>query len=417
MSISGSMYTASSALDAFGDSMQVVGHNIANLNTVGFKASRIEFADLFPTIEGELEFGHGVRVASVDGQFQQGSVETTVGATNLAIDGNGLFVLRDATGGTFYTRAGEFHLDRANNLVNPEGLFVQGAAGNLSLANSLTLPGQATSSLNLDFNLDASSTPPTASFPAGPDASQSAWFGASNFSLIATVYDSLGNAHDLTFLFSKSAPNTWDYQVVAQRSELDVSAPSSTELRQVSAGGTLVFNSDGSFNTGLSTVTDINGLSWVSGASQTISAGSLGLSSATQYAQTSTLRSFVQDGFASGALSSIAIDGQGVITGRYSNGNVSVLDTIQLAMFANAQGLDPMGDTLFVPSLESGAAQVGQPSQGGRGNIISGALELSTVELAEEFVSMITSQRAFQMNSRVITVADEMYSVAADLKA
>jgi flagellar hook protein FlgE len=412
------MYMSGSALDAFGDSMQVVGHNIANLNTVGFKASRIEFADLFPTIEGELEFGHGVRVASVDGQFQQGSLETTAGATNLAIDGNGLFVLRDATGGTFYTRAGEFHLDPAQNLVNPEGLFVQGANGNISLANSLNLPGQATSSLNLDFNLDASSTPPAGSFPAGPHASQSAWLGASNFSLIATVYDSLGNAHDLTFLFSKSAPNTWDYRVVAQRSELDTAAPSSTELRQVSAGGTLVFNSDGSFNSGLSTVTDINGLSWVNGASsQTIAAGSLGLSSATQYAQTSNLRSFVQDGFANGALTGIAVDSQGVITGRYSNGNLQVLDTIQLAMFANLQGLDPLGDTLFAPTLDSGAAQVGQPSQGGRGNIVSGALELSTVELAEEFVSMIISQRAFQMNSRALTVADQMYSVATDLKA
>jgi flagellar hook protein FlgE len=416
MSISGSMLTARTALDAFHTSIEVIGHNIANLNTAGFKASRAEFADLLPTTHGQVETGHGVRLAKVDRPFQQGAFETTSNTTDLAVNGKGFFVLRDARGGTFYTRAGQFQLDPSRNLVNPDGLFVQGVGGNISVAAFLTSPARATSSLNLDFNLDAASATPVTPFPAGPDASRSAWSAASNFSVAASIYDASGAAHDLTFLFRKNAANIWDYRVVANRSELDAGAPTSTELRSVSAGGTLVFNPDGSLNSGLSMVSDINGLTWVGRPAQSIQGSSLDFSGVTQYGQPSTLFSLGQNGRFTGALSAVTIDRQGIMTGRYSNGTSQVLNTLQLATFNNVDALDPVGDTLFVPSTTSGAPLVGQPGQGGRGEIIAGALELSTVDLADEFVSMISSQRAFQMNSRVITIADQMYSVAADLK-
>ena len=129
MSIIGSMYTASTALDAFGTSMAVVGHNIANLNTAGFKASRVNYADVFPTVTGEIEAGHGVVVVSADRQFTQGAFESTSNVTDLAVGGNGFFIVRDSAGGSYFTRAGQFHLDENFNLVNPDGYFLQGAAG------------------------------------------------------------------------------------------------------------------------------------------------------------------------------------------------------------------------------------------------------------------------------------------------
>jgi flagellar hook protein FlgE len=417
MSIVGSMYTASTALDAFGNSMSVVGNNIANLNTTGFKASRINYADVLPTVYGEIEAGHGVFVVNADRSFIQGAFEPTSNVTDLAIGGNGFFIVRDSAGANYYTRAGQFHLDDSYNLVNPAGYLLQGAAGNISLAGQQILPAQATSTLDMKFNLDAAATGPTAPFPAG-DAIPSAWVSASNYSTIATIYDSLGTPHDLNFLFRKTAPNTWDYRVAGERSELDATAPSSTELRQLGSGGTLVFDPNGALNTGLSAINDIAGMSWVNGApSQTITAGSLSFTDSTQYAKASTLMTLGQNGSPQGDLKSIEIDAQGNVRGRYSNGNSQLFDAIQLANFTNADNLDPFGDTLFLSTLESGAAQVGPAGSGGLGDILSGTLELSTVDLAAEFVTMVASQRAFQMNSRVITTAEEMYSVATQLKA
>jgi flagellar hook protein FlgE len=417
MSIVGSMYTASTALDAFGNSMAVVGNNIANLNTTGFKASRINYADVLPTVFGEIEAGHGVYVVNADRAFIQGAFEPSSNVTDLAIGGNGFFIVRDSSGANYYTRAGQFHLDNSYNLVNPAGYFLQGAAGNISLAGRQILPAQVTSTLDMKLNLDAAATVSTSSFPGG-DAIPGAWVGASNFSAVTTIYDSQGTPHDLNFLFRKTAPNTWDYRVVGERSELDGTAPNSTELRPLGSGGTLVFDPDGALNAALSTINDIAGMTWVNGAaSQTISAGSLNFSGSTQYAKASTLIGLAQNGSPQGDLKSIEIDAQGNVRGRYSNGNSQLIDTIQLASFTNADGLDPFGDTLFLPTSDSGAAQVGLAGSGGRGDIFSGTLELSTVDLAAEFVTMVASQRAFQMNSRVITTAEEMYSVAAQLKA
>jgi flagellar hook protein FlgE len=417
------MYTASTALGAFGNSMAVVGHNIANLNTVGFKASRVNYADVLPTVYGEVEAGNGVYVVSADRQFTQGALESTSNVTDLAIGGNGFFIVRDSTGGSFYTRAGQFHLDENYNLINPEGYFLQGVAGNISLAGRQTLPAQATTILDMRFNLDAVATTPVLGFPTG-DASPSTWLSASNASMITTIYDSQGAAHDLTFLFRKTAPNNWDYRVVGERSELDALAPNSTDLRELGAG-TVEFNADGGFNSTSST--DITGMTWVNGAaSQTIAAGNIVFSpvppttpptGSTQYARTSTLTSLAQNGSPQGDLRAIDIDAQGNVRGLYSNGNTQLIDTIQLAHFTNPDDLDPFGDTLFLPTLDSGAAQVGPAGSGGRGDIVSGTLELSTVDLAAEFVTMLASQRAFQMNSRVITTAEQMYSVAAELKA
>ena len=417
MSITGSMFIAQTAIDAFSESMNITGHNIANLNTVGFKASRLEFADIMPSIWEAFESGHGVQIADATRSFRQGAIETTSSVTDLAVDGAGFFVLRDANGESFYTRAGGFHVDENGNLVNPSGLLVQGAAGNISLANLKTIGATPTTQVQLAFNLDASSVTPATPFPLGPDASENTWFSASNFSLVTPIFDDGGQSHDLIYLFRKSGPNTWDYRVVAARNELDPLALTSTELTQVSPGGTLTFTSNGGLDVAGSAIGDISGLSWVGGGTtQPISGTSQDLTGTVQYGRPSGLLSMRQDGAFEGRFTGLRIDGQGVITAQYSNGQSRLLDTLVLATFPNVEGLNPLGDSLLDETLESGAAQIAAAGQNGRGSILSGALELSTVDLAREFISLLVSQRSFQMNSRVITIADEMLTVATDLK-
>ena len=417
MSIIGPMLVAGNAMEMFSNAMQITGDNIANLNTVSFRSSRFTFDDVMPTVWGEVETGHGARLADVGKPFQQGSLETTTGALDLAISGNGFFIVRDPLSGSLrYTRAGEFHLDNAGQMVNPGGQVLQGTAGDIVINTALTTPAQATANLALQLNLDAASATPSAPLPLGPDASPGQWVAASNFSTVATIYDSQGTSHDLTFLFRLSAPNTWDYQVVAPRNELDPSAPSSTDLRQVGAPGTLVFTAAGQLNTGASSIGAINGLNWTNGASQSIGAAGIDFTGTVQFARPSFLFGLVQDGFAAGTLNGIAIDPQGNVNGRFTNGINQQLASIAMANFNDVDDLDPLGNTLFAQSFESGAAQTGAPGQNGLGSLVAGSLELSTVDLAREFVALLSLQRAFQVNSRVVTTAEQMYGIAAQLK-
>jgi flagellar hook protein FlgE len=417
MAILGSMLVASGAMEMFSNSMAVTGDNIANLNTAGFKSTRFSFADILPTLWGEIETGHGARLADVGKPFQQGALESTTNVTDLAISGNGFFIVRDPLAGALrYTRAGQFHLDSNSQLVNAGNQLVQGSAGDITVNRAATIAAQATTNLALQFNLDAASLAPVAGLPAGPDASPGNWLAASNFSSVLTVYDSQGDSHDLTFLFRLNAPNTWEYRVVAQRSELDAAAPTGTELREVSTPGTLVFTSAGQIDSASSTITDINGLNWTNGASPTIAAGALDFSGTVQFARPSALLAAQQDGFATGTLAGISVDAQGNINGRFTNGRSQVLAAVTLANFANVDDLEPLGSTLFAESSESGAAQAGVPGQNGLGSIVAGTLEFSTVDLAREFVALLTLQRAFQVNSRVVTTAEQMYGIAAELK-
>ena len=417
MSITGSMGVASGAMAAYGNALAVTGDNIANLNTVGYRESRYTFADLMPTFDGRIESGDGVRLADVTKPFQQGGFESTANSMDLAISGNGFFVVRDSLSNTlYYTRAGEFHLDNAGRMVNEADLILQGSAGDIVIANGLTAPAQATSNLSLQLNLDASSATPATALPAGPDAPANSWFAGSNFSSTTTIYDSLGDSHDLTFVYRLTAPNTWEYRVLAPRDQLDATTPDSTDLRQVSAPGTLAFNSVGQLDSGASTLTDISGLNWTNGATQAIAAASLSFTGTVQFAQPSTVYAATQNGMAAGAFTGLTIDDQGNVNGHFSNGTSQVLGVIALANFINIDDLDAVGDTLFSPTFESGVALSGVANQNGLGGLVAGTLELSTVDLAKQFVALINSQRAFQVNSRVVTTADQMYAIAAQLK-
>jgi len=429
MSITSSLYTGVSGLLTYGRSLSVVGNNVANVNTVGYKASRAEFADLLSSLEGNVEIGRGVSLVGVTHLFLQGALQTTGSVTDLAIQGNGFFVVRDASGNSFYTRAGQFHVDKNGVLVNPQGLALQGfpvdktgrpagGLGDIVLDNGLTLPATATSSISLAVNLNAAATTPADDWPGGvgDDAPPEDWLAASNFSTPVRVYDSLGQAHDVTFLFRKTEANTWEYRAVIPIA--DIQADPENPKNWIAVGdGTLVFNNDGTLNAEDSTINDITMTGFVNGAADlTILADDLSFAGSTQFAQPSVTSLVQQNGSSAGTLTGITIDSQGIITGQFSNGGLQALYQIALADFPSAAGLASVGNSLFAQTFESGDARIGIPGTGGLGSLLAGGLELSTVDIAQEFVGLISSQRGFQVNSRMVTVADQMYEEVANLK-
>ena len=423
MALTGALFTGVTGINANGNAMNVIGDNIANVNTVGFKSSRATFFDLLSADVGGLKVGSGTRLASSDRIFTQGGIETTNNPTDLAVEGSGFFVLRNNVGTQFFSRAGEFHLDADGVLVNPEGLKVQGiqldSSGNpisglsdIVIDSKFLVSPTPTTMLNITVNLDATATTPTAALPA--DASGTVdlpanWFAGANFSTVVTIYDSLGAAHDLTLVFRKAAANQWEYRVLANAGE--ITGGTAGQLQQIgNAGGILSFNSDGTFNSGAPTnITAIGPVAWANGASpQTITAANLQLGSSTQFALPSAVNVATQDGVQSGTVQSIRIGKDGVITGLFSSARTIPLYRIALADFSNPQGLTHYGTTLFQESADSGQALFNSPGEAGYGNVLSGSLELSTVDLATEFVKMITTQRGFQASSRTITVTDTL---------
>jgi flagellar hook protein FlgE len=433
MALTGALFAGVSGINTNGNAMNIIGDNIANANTVGFKSSRGVFFDLLSADVGGTRIGLGSRLASSDRLFVQGGVETTNSATDMAIQGHGLFILKDAQGGTFYSRAGEFSVDKNGNLSNPAGLHGQGvqldANGNPTsgltnvVINQVVVSPAETSKINLAANLDASSSTPTAAIPAdaaGTSDTPANWFAASNFSTVVTVFDSLGQGHDLTLLFRKTATaNEWAYRVVANANE--ITGGTAGDLRQVNAaGGLLAFNPDGTLDTTAPTnnnITAIGPITWANGASsQTITAANMVFTGTTQFALPSSVSQINQDGSQSGILKGINIGSDGVITGQFTSGGTQPLFRIALGDFANPQGLQHLGNSLFLQSPESGQALVGSPGDGSFGTVLSGSLELSTVDLATEFVKMVTTQRGFQASSRTITVTDTLLEEVANLK-
>jgi flagellar hook protein FlgE len=435
MALTGALFAGVSGISSNGNAMNIIGDNIANANTVGFKSSRAVFFDLLSADVGGTKIGLGSRLASSDRLFVQGGVETTNSATDMAIQGHGLFILKDAQGGTFYSRAGEFSVDKDGNLANPAGLAVQGikldANGNPTsgltniVINQVVVSPAETSEIQLAANLDATASTPTAPIPAdvaGTEDTPANWFAGSNFSTVVTVYDSLGQGHDLTYLFRKTATaNQWDYRVVANSNE--ITGGTAGDLQQVNgAGGQLVFNSDGTLQpastSGTSTtITAMGPIAWADGANpQTLAAADVLFNGTTQFALPSSVSQINQDGSQSGILKGINIGNDGVITGQFTSGGTQPLFRIALGDFANPQGLEHVGNSLYLQSPDSGAVLVGSPGDGSFGAVLSGSLELSTVDLATEFVKMVTTQRGFQASSRTITVTDTLLEEVANLK-
>jgi len=451
MGILPSLFTGVSGLNANSNALSVIGNNIANLNTVGFKSSRSVFADLIASslggVGGTLQTGLGVALNGVQGNFTQGSLSTSSSGLDLAIDGNGFFLLRDASGASFYSRAGQFHLDAQSRIVDPSGFLLQGyqvnanglitaSIGGVTLP-STTAPPNLTSTVDIGANLNSQS--PTSVFSlADPN-------GTSQFSTSLTVYDSLGNPHLLTTYFSKTAANTWNYNVVGSTNEIDTANYNAANINVPLglvrvASGTLTFTTGGALDTesvvtsydtgtagGAAGATvgeariDFLGatadqlLAFNFGASVTTDSGA-GVDLTTQFGAPSGLVQQSQNGFGAGALQTVSVETNGLINGRFSNGQIRPLAQLALARFADPLGPLRTGKNTFAESGASGQPLVGTPTFAGLGRVLSNTLELSNVDLGENFIDMIAAQRGFQANSRVITTSDELLQELVNLK-
>lgn len=451
MGILSSLFTGVSGLNANGNALSVVGNNIANLSTIGFKSSRSVFADLISSslggAGGAIQTGLGVALNGVQGNFSQGSLSTTSNALDLAIDGNGFFILRDTAGGTFYSRAGQFHLNAQNQIVDPSGFLLQGYQVNTSglitasisgvTLPTTTAPPNPTSTADIGANLNSQS--PTGTFSLLDPA------GTAQFSTSLTVYDSLGNSHLLTTYFTKTAANTWTYTVVGSTSDVVTgnyhASNVNTALGIVRlASGTLTFTTSGALDTE-SVVTsyddgtaggaaggtvgqariDFAGatpdqtITFNFGTSVTTDGGA-GFDLTTQFGAASGLVQQSQNGFGAGALQTFTVETNGMINGRFSNGQVRPLAQLALARFPDPLGLVRTGKNTFAESGTSGQPLVGAATSAGLGRVLANTLELSNVDLGESFIDMIAAQRGFQANSRVITTSDEVLQELVNLK-
>ena len=400
-----SMNSAVSGLRAHQLWLDVIGNNIANVNTPGFKDGRVTFTDvLSQTIAGATapsatlggtdpkQIGLGVRPGAITNLFTQGSVLTTNKPTDLAIQGEGFFILSDGTG-SFYTRAGALELDAAGNLVDSTtGYRVQGNAGNIVISPTTTSAPMATSTAIFSGNLDST-------VAAG-----------STYTSTLTINDSLGGTHNLTLTFTKTAtPGEFTYATTESDAAMSIAA---------GGAGTVQFSGAGAITAGGAgaiTLDFTNGAS--NGQAITLDYGSASNTTpVTGFASPSTLALGSQNGYAAGTLQNFSIGTDGTINGTFSNGRVQSLGTIRLATFNNPAGLEKVGNNLFRESTNSGVANVGSPATGGRGSLTPGALEGSNVDLAEEFTRLILAQRGFQANARVITTSDEVLQEAVNLK-
>ena len=421
------MYTGVSGLTAEGDALGVVGDNIANSDTVGFKSQRAVFEDMLGRSMSASGPGAGVRMSSIQQMFTQGSLTNTGVSTDMSISGDGFFVVKgDVNGvqGSFYSRAGQFSLDNSGKLVNPEGLDVQGYAANPDGSFSPTvgdvqvptsgLPPSPSTKMTVVANLDASATQPTTPWNVATPSS------TSNFSTAVQVTDSIGQSHNISVYFEKTGANTWNYHAVADGGDLT----GGTKGTNVEIGsGSVTFGTNGALAT-MTATTPIaaNFLGAKPGQAialnfgSTTGTGGTGTDGLTQYASASSVSSQAADGYAEGDLVGVSVDGQGILRGNYSNGQNVAISQIAVAKFNSNEGLARAGQDLWAATSQSGAAAVGSASAGGRGSITSGTLEQSNVDIATQFVDLIAHQRAFQADSKTITTADQMMQDLIQLK-
>jgi flagellar hook protein FlgE len=412
----GSLFAGMVGLNVNSTSMTVIGDNISNVNTTAFKSNRSSFANILSSsLAGSVssDVGRGVQFQGTTPMWTQGTIENTNNPTDMAINGGGFFVLQDSGGANLYSRAGEFHFDRDGNLMNLGGLFVQGyevtgtnpdgtlilgAVTNINASGQNTSAPVATSTLSVDANLN----------------SDTAALGT--YATTTTVYDSLGNAIPLTLTFTKDAvlPNVWTAVPTVPPT---VALPASVSM----INGNLTFDAFGNLNAGAGDpVITIGPL--ISGANpmsitwDMYDAALASNGSITQYSSSSGTTFQTQNGYPSGTLRTVGVNDFGVVTGSYSNGQLTPLFQLVMADFPSYYGLTKMGKNLYAESLESGAALFGTPQSGRLGSISTNAVEMSNVDLAAEFVKLITTQRAFQANSRVITTSDEILNELINLK-
>jgi len=404
----GSLYAGISGLNANSAAMTAIGDNIANVNTTAFKSNSLSFANMLSeSLGGGTEtssIGRGVELVGTVPYWSQGSIETTSNPTDLALNGRGFFLLQDSSGANYFTRAGAFSFDSGGTLKNSEGLSVQGYGldlnGNVGSLTDINVPGQSTTppapttQFTIDMNLDGTADVPDI------------------YTTNLSIYDSLGASIPVTLTFTKNALAGWTGSASIPTSEGTAATFSSDQFTFDGDGKLTAPAADITLSLALTNgATTPQVITWDLYDSSGFNNGDL-----TGYASNSGTTFQTQDGYASGVLRNVSVDEEGNVVGTYSNGQLIPLYKVAVYDFPNYFGLRKMGGNLYAETLASGSAIQGVAGQGSVGSISPSSLEMSNVDLASEFVKMITTQRAFQANSRVITTSDELLSELINLK-
>lgn len=400
-----------SGLSAAAAQLDVIGNNVANSNTVGFKQGQAKFADVYASSlngAGGAQIGIGVKLAGVVQQFSQGKITATENSLDIAINGNGFFRMSN-NGSITYSRNGQFQQDKSGYIVNATGARLTGYTADSTGALSTAAPAelqistadrapQTTSAVNALLNLDSrQAVLPSAGFTLTDPTTF-------HHSTSVSIYDSLGNPHALSTYYLKTVPGSWDVFAAVDGT-------------QIGAGpvGTLNFNPDGSINTGTTTLPFSTAAAVTTGATSPF-AFSIGFSETTQFGSGFSVNSLNQDGFSSGRLTGFNITNDGTIQGRYTNGRSAVLGKVVIASFANPQGLEALGNNAYAESASSGDPLVGTPGTGTLGVLQSSAVEDSNVDLTSELVNMLTAQRVYQSNAQTIKTQDAMLQTLINLR-
>ena len=459
-----SLYSGVSGLQNHQTRMDVIGNNISNVNTTGFKRGRVNFQDMIsqqvagaakPTEElggvNPKDVGLGMTISTIEQVFTQGNLQSTGVGTDVAIQGNGFFVVKNGEE-SFYTRNGVFGLDRDGTLVNPaNGMRVQGwmaqelngeqivqtaaTPTDLVIPVGSKDPAKATENVLFACNLDKN-TPEIQEGAGANDVAKGTWETSQK------IYDSFGNAHQLTVSFRKvpGVPNSWQATVNVDADNADftqtrvglgttdgvqntfiVNFDNYGQLSSVTDSAGNITNPDGEIVLTTSfTVLEANADENGNPYRQTfnINLGTIGSmkNTVTQSASRSTTKAYSQDGYTLGYLDNFKIDSSGTITGVYSNGTNRVIGQLALATFANDRGLEKAGDNTYVETNNSGQANIGESGVAGKGSLLAGALEMSNVDLSEQMTDMIVTQRGFQANSKTIQTADTLLETVLSLK-
>lgn len=422
----GSFSAGLSGLNANQTALSAIGNNLANINTVGFKASTVTFADLVSQTVGgastnPMQVGLGVMTGSISPVFSQGPIESSSEATNVAIQGSGFFVVKGSTGQN-YTRAGNFTFNEAGVLTTPDGYRVQGYNTVDPATGKIVTTGEPTDIVVPPGVLRAPEA--TSTFQTLTNLDSNAAVGAT-FTTSMQLYDVKGAPHVMTITYTKAAAGTWNYAMTLPPTE--VSGGTGTTPVAIAAGsggaGTLVFDANGKLQT-------VNGAApadvtvttpaWSNGAAATVMRWDVvddkGVAAITGYNSPSTTSSKSQNGSAPGTVNDITITPDGTITGTFGAGQTVAIGKIALANFNNPKGLVKLGSNRYGESQAAGVPNIGVAGEGGRGTLIGSALEQSNVDMAREFTQMILAQRGYQANSKTITVADELLQDTLALK-
>jgi flagellar hook protein FlgE len=404
-----------SGLNASSKALDVISNNVSNASNVGFKLANTQFADVFAaSLNGSLagvQVGIGTQVGAVSQAFTQGNITPTSNPLDVAINGSGFFRMNQ-NGTIAYTRNGQFEVDKSGYIVNAQGYRL---TGYLASANGTILPAtptdiylntadlqpKTTTAVKMGLNLNSGSAlPATATFSATDTTSY-------NSSTSATLYDSLGNSHILTMYFAKTGSGAWNMYTALDGTTQTSGTPAAPTATA------LTFDSAGQLTSTMPVT--LSGLTVGTGATTPMTI-SLDLTGSSQYGSAFGVNSQSQDGYASGKLSGITIGKDGIIQGRYSNGQTSNLGQVVLANFANPQGLLALGSNLWAESPTSGQALVGSPLTGSLGSLTAGAVEESNVDLTAELVNMITAQRNYQANAQSIKTQDQIMQTLVNLR-